>query len=135
MPAMQGMQKPPLTRGQSSSELRNMWALLAERDLATDSSAAGIKAQAERGKGNGETTAQLGVTHSCHIPSGFGRTMTVPKQQQRLPARAGAGVAVRMMMMMMMQGGARRAEAARGGFVTASSPGKTGLIPHPSCYR
>lgn len=78
MPATQGMQKPPLTRCQSSSELRNVWAFLAGRDLATDSSAAGIKAQAERGKGSGESTAQLSVTHS-HVPSGFGKDNDSPQ--------------------------------------------------------
>lgn len=77
-----GMEKPPLTRCQSSSELRNMWAFLAGRDFATDPSAAGIQAQAGRGKGNGETTAQqsqLGVTRTSHVPKGFGKDNDSPQ--------------------------------------------------------
>lgn len=118
MPATQGMEKPSLTRCQSSSELRNMWAFLAERDFATDCSAAGMKAQAERGKGNGETTAKRAQHSSVSLAPAtsqraLGRIMTVPKPQQRLPGRAGAGVAARMMM---MKGGDGRAESARGRF-------------------
>lgn len=83
-----------------------------ERDFATDSSAAGIKGQAERGRGNGESTEQQ---TRLSVPSGFGQDNDSPQTA----ARAGAGLAARMMM---MQGGARRAASSPGQSVTREIP-------------
>lgn len=82
-----------------------------KKDSAMDSSAMGITAQAERGKGNGETTVQqtqFNVTCRSHIPNDFGKyNNTVPNWQQRQSQRAEAGAAARTMR---LWGGGRRVE-------------------------
>lgn len=81
-----------------------------------DSLAAGTTAQAERG--NGDTMcsrAQCGVTHTRHIPNGFGTSSNMDTKQQQTSG-AEAGVAVRTMR---LQGGARSSQ--RGGSINGET--------------